>query len=110
MTTHLDLLSVIDHVTKTVTRTPLKVSGEYQGHRIEAELDTQGVFHWRSESFGSPSVAAGRIITTVTGASTPDRSYLSMNGWKFWSVTMPDGEKVTLADLRAQVRETTPST
>jgi hypothetical protein len=55
---------------------------------------------YRGNTYSSPSIAAGRAITTELGISSSGRGYLSINGWKFWQVICPDGKTRTLADIR----------
>ena len=57
----------------------------------------------RGKTYSSPSVAAGRAITTEIGTSSIGRGYLSINGWKFWQVPCPDGKTRTLAEIRDQL-------
>jgi hypothetical protein len=82
---------------------PTKVFGTHSGKRIEALLMPDGTFVHRGNMYSSPSVAAGRAITAEIGGSSIGRSYLSINGWKFWQVVCADGESHSLADIREQL-------
>jgi len=91
---------LIDHGLISV---PTTVFGIHSGRRIEARLTPEGTFVYRANTYSSPSVAAGRAITTEKGISSSRRGYLSINGWKFWRVICPDGKIRTLADIRDQL-------
>jgi hypothetical protein len=82
---------------------PTTVFGIHSGKRIEALLMPDGTFVHRGNIYSSPSVAAGRAVTAELGVSSIGRSYLSVNGWKFWQVVCTDGTSRSLADLREQL-------
>jgi hypothetical protein len=94
---------VTDLIDLGLIKAPTAVFGIHAGERIEAVLTADGAFVHRGKSYSSPSVAAGRAITADLGTSTSGRSYLSINGWKFWQVRCPDGKARTLAELRDQL-------
>jgi hypothetical protein len=94
---------VTDLIDHGLINAPTTVFGIYSGKRVEALLTPDGAFVHHSNTYSSPSVAAGRAITAELGASTIGRSYLSINGWKFWRVVCPDGQTRTLADIRDQL-------
>ena len=96
-------LHVRDLIERGLIRAPAPVFGFHSGRRIEARLEAQGAFRYGREIYASPSVAAGKAITAETGISSPGRTYLSINGWKFWQVTCPDGKSRTLAEIREQM-------
>ena len=85
-------------------KAPTKVFGSLSGTNVEALIDAQGNFIWKGERFSSPSVAAGKIATLLTGQTTPGRNYQSVNGWKFWRVIDTDGVMRSLAEIRESVR------
>jgi Restriction Enzyme Adenine Methylase Associated len=97
------LLTVKDLIEAGLITAPTRVFGIHSAKRIEATLAADGTFSYRGNGYNSPSVAAGRAITTETAISTPGRNYLSINGWKFWQVTYPDGKPRTLAEIRDQM-------
>jgi hypothetical protein len=82
-----------------------KLHGHFRQHRIEATLNHDGTFVCGSTVSSSPSVAAGKAITSKLGIKAPERSYWSINGWHFWQVIGRDGEAKTLADLRRKFFE-----
>ena len=94
---------VTDLIDHGLIDAPATVFGIHSGKRIEAVLTQDGTFEYRGNVYASPSVAAGRAITTEIGTSSSGRGYLSINGWKFWQVPCPDGKTRTLADLRDQL-------
>jgi hypothetical protein len=94
---------VTDLIDHGLIRPPTTVFGTYAGKRLEALLTPDGMFVHRGNVYASPSVAAGRAITAEAGVSSTGRSYFSVNGWKFWQVTGPDGKPRSLADLRDQL-------
>lgn len=91
---------VRDLIDRGLIHAPAVVRGVYKGTIIQATIDSDGSFVWNAERFSSPSVAAGRMITAISGDRTPGRGYLSINGWKFWSVKCTDGEFRALIELR----------
>jgi len=93
-------ISVHDLIDHGLLLAPANVRGEHLGKTIEATIMADGNFLWRGEVFNSPSVAAGRAITAMTGAITHKRSYFSVNGWKFWYVQCEDGAFRSLAEIR----------
>jgi hypothetical protein len=99
----LQQLQVRDLIDRGLIRAPVSAFGVHSGKRIEARIDAQGTFAYRGETYASPSVAAGRAITHETGIATPGRAYLSVNGWKFWQISCPDGKDRTLAEIRDQL-------
>jgi hypothetical protein len=94
---------VTDLIDHGLIKAPTTVFGMHSGERVDALLTTDGTFVHRGNTYSSPSVAAGRLITAQLGASTAGRSYASINGWKFWRLDCPDGKIRTLADLRDQL-------
>jgi hypothetical protein len=105
MTAHEELLSVITLLRERGSTPPFNLLGSYGGSSIRAQLTIDGELLWRDEHFTSPSVAAGRIITRLTGQRTGDRNYLSINGWTFWNVELPHGDLVSLRTLREALAE-----
>jgi hypothetical protein len=94
---------VTDLIDHELIRAPTTVFGVHSGKRIEAQLTPDGTFVYRGNTYSSPSIAAGRAITTETGISSSGRGYLSINRWKFWQVICPDGTTRTLAEIRDQL-------
>ena len=94
---------VTDLIDLGLIRPPTTVFGTHSSKRVEAILTPDGTFIHRGNVYSSPSVAAGRVITAELGISSVGRSYLSVNGWKFWQVICPDGKPRSLADLRYQL-------
>jgi hypothetical protein len=94
---------VTDLIDHGLIGAPTTVFGIHSGKRIEARLTPDGTFVHRRNVYSSPSVAAGRAITSELGTSSSGRGYLSINGWKFWQLVCPDGKTRTLADLRDQL-------
>lgn len=90
------MITVKDLIDKGAIKAPVTVYGEYRGHKIEAEITADGAFRIGNDIYSSPSVAAGKAVTSTTGMRTPSRSYLSVNGWKFWMVSASS----SLADVR----------
>jgi len=103
--TELEPLRVIvtDLIDHGLISPPTTVFGTHSGKRIEALLTADGKFIYQGKTYSSPSVAAGRAITAELGASSLDRGYLSINGWKFWQVTRADGRSRSLADIRDEL-------
>lgn len=93
------MITVKDLIDRGAIRVPLTVFGEYRGHQIKAEIIHDGTFRIGKETYSSPSVAAGKAVTLTTGMRTPSRSYLSVNGWKFWMVSA----STSLADIRDSI-------
>jgi hypothetical protein len=91
---------VTDLIDHGLISAPTTVFGIHSSKRIEARLTPDGIFVYRGNTYSSPSIAAGRAITTELGISSSGRGYLSINGWKFWQVICPDGKTRTLADIR----------
>ncbi len=100
LTRYEELLAVVEHLARHGQPPPVTVTGTFRDHRIEAEIEGDGLFHWRGERFNSPSVAAGCIITALTGERTPGRTYMSINGWTFWSVGSDSGPDRSLSQIR----------
>jgi hypothetical protein len=94
---------VTDLIDHGLINVPITVFGTHSGKRIQAQLGPNGHFVHRGGTDSSPSVAAGRAITAELGVSTIGRSYMSINGWKFWQVVCPDGRTRNLAELREQL-------
>lgn len=93
------MITVKDLIDSGAIKAPLTVYGEYRGHQVKAEITTEGEFRIGNDIYSSPSVAAGKAVTSMTGMRTPSRSYLSVNGWKFWMVSASS----SLADVRSSL-------
>jgi hypothetical protein len=105
MTANIQLVRIVDLIEAGLLPRTAKLHGYYGPHRIAATLKDDGTFTCGSTVSSSPSVAAGRAITTKFGQRSPGRSYYSVNGWLFWKVTGRDGKTRTLADLRKEFFE-----
>lgn len=92
--------SVSNLIANGAIKAPVQVRGEHKGKSIEAVIQPDGTFLFHGRTFNSPSVAAGFAITAITGATTPGRSYFSVNGWKFWKVAGADGSWRSLLEVR----------
>lgn len=105
MTVDLQAVRVIDLIEAGLISKSEKLHGYHgQGH-IEARIKKDGTIICGETTSSSPSVAAGRAITSKFGNRSPGRNYLSVNGWLFWQVIRPNGEAKTLADLRNEFFE-----
>jgi hypothetical protein len=102
-------LSVRDLIERGAFKAPLKAYGGHNGVAVEATIQTDGTFLWQGQTFNSPSVAAGYAVTALTKTTTPGRSYLSINGWKFWSVECADGHSRTLSEIRELLEPSGPA-
>ena len=94
---------VTDLIDQGLINTPATVFGMHSGKRLSARLTPDGTFVHRGNTYSSPSVAAGRVITAELGVSSAGRTYLSINGWKFWQVICTDGRTRTLGEIREQL-------
>ena len=71
---------VTDLIDQGLINTPVTVFGMHSGKRLSARLTPDGTFVHRGNTYSSPSVAAGRVITAELGVSSVGRTYLSING------------------------------
>ena len=98
-------ITVKDLIDGHMLAAPVEAFGLHQGAKIEATIQRNGAFASELGEFSSPSVAAGRLITHITGSRSDQRNYFSVNGWKFWNVRCPDGQARNLATLREALLE-----
>lgn len=104
MTTDWPWVTVKDLIDRGAIPVPVTLYGERSGQKFQVILEQDGSFVWRDQSFGSPSVAAGRIITLTFNERTPGRSYFAVNGWKFWKLRGSDGNLRTLGEIRDEAK------
>jgi len=96
-------LQVVDLINEGFIIAPAKTFGIYRGNRIWAVIEVDGSFVFGKAVYSSPSVAAGRAITTLFKVTSPERSYLSVNGWRFWQIVGRDGVAATIGELRSRL-------
>jgi len=98
-------IGLVEMIEKGVIAAPVVVFGYYEETRFEATLNQDGTFLCGGELYNSPSVAAGRAITKMSGRRSPGRGYWSINGWNFWQVPCDHGAPKTLAAIRQEMVE-----
>lgn len=76
------------------------IFADVDGKRATGTILPDGCVMTLNKEFASLSVAAGVAITMLTGRTTIDRAYASVNGWKFWQYQLSDNRILTLDELR----------
>lgn len=79
-----------------------KLVARYKGQVAQAVVKRDGTVEFDGKSYASLSTA-GSMAMAKLGGVKPDGSPRAVNGWDFWHVTDPDGERVPLATLRLPV-------
>lgn len=77
-----------------IVRAPLKLTKQYKGNLLEAEVRVDGTVHIDGKEFRTPSTAAEYARGTITGRR------MNTNGWVFWQYENGDGRVVYLDEAR----------
>ncbi len=88
-----------DLIRAGLLKPPLKLTKNYKGHHLEAELLPNGMVRFQGSDYNSFSTAAIKARSTVIGQDRP------ANGWQFWQYRNKDGSLVYLEEVRKQFQK-----
>ena len=92
-------VTVRDLISQGMVQPPADLVAKYRGQNVRAKVLSDGRIKFGGEHYRSPSLAGGAARVSVAGP-WPNGKLPPTNGWTFWQVRLPDGQVVSLAELR----------